>query len=87
MLTIIKVGNKKTKEQKQKEKCYKAKCWNCGTKFLYQDEDTKTVLDCPPEIWWEVPCPNCDYIQDIHWKIRSFKYKITEVKDEHSREI
>ena len=87
MKLIIKPGNKKTKLTKRKERCYKTKCWNCGCKFIYQDEDTKTVLGCPPDIWYEVECPNCRVIQALSFKVRTFKYKITEVKDEHSREI
>ena len=83
MKLIIKQGNKKTRAEKRKEKCYKAKCWNCGCKFIYQDEDTKTVLGYPPDIWYEVECPHCKYIQPIQFKMRCFKYKITEVSLEN----
>ena len=78
MKLIIKQGKKKTKVEKRKEKCYKTKCWNCGCRFIYQQEDCVLKLGFCPDMWYEVDCPNCEYIQQIHFRIRSFKpYKIT----------
>ena len=85
MKLIIKPGNKKTKLTKRKERCYKTKCWNCGCKFIYQDEDAAAFGI--ENIWYEVECPYCKAIQTLPFKVRTFKYKITEVKDEYSREI
>lgn len=75
MKLVIKRSNKKTAVQKRQERVYKTKCWNCKCKFIYQDED---VYLQPSTASYVVGCPNCDYTNYMHWKIRCFKpYKIT----------
>lgn len=41
MKTIINSPKTKTKLEKRAEKKYIKKCWNCGTKYIYQLEDLR----------------------------------------------
>ena len=72
MLKIIKECKKKTVTQKRAEKVYIKKCWNCESKFTYQEDDINVTLGCTPDIWREVRCPVCNACNSINFKIRYF---------------
>ena len=56
MITIIKEGKGKTTSQKYRERIYIKKCWNCKSKFTYQNDDIN--LNCLYQTN-EVKCPVC----------------------------
>lgn len=73
MITIIKECKKKTKERKRADRQYIKKCWNCKSKFLYQDEDVEVILSMCPDMLQSVTCPICYHKNDIYIKNRYWK--------------
>ena len=65
-------------EDKDKEKCYKTRCWNCGCKFIYQDEDT-TLNTYLEGNFYKIECPFCKHRIYLSFRKRCFRYKIKEV--------
>ena len=59
MITIIKRGKGKTQVEKENERRYVTKCKNCRTKFIYNNQDKKRIINeyvvCPV-------CENCCFI-------------------------
>ena len=72
MLKILEIGNKRTIEQKHKEAFFIKTCWNCGCKFLYQEEDIKGYYYGIDDWDRYVTCPQCDIQSTVFIKI---KYK------------
>lgn len=70
MIKTIEERKGKTKLEKKEEKTYIKKCWNCKSKFTYQNEDIKIGVGLPPDITEEVTCPVCYIRNNIIFKKR-----------------